>query len=427
MRRLDGHRDLSGGRRTWRDVGVLVAGQGATQLLNLAALAVVARTLGAADFGLVQVAVVMSAYAMVAAEAGLFTVGVRDLARLDDLTARRRLVANRSGLLLVLALVAMVMFAPLTRLLSLCAEDPILFLIYLGAVMPQAFMLDWAALGLGSALGAGLARVVRAAVYLLIVAAWWATSAGLWDQPARRWLGIVFLISLSAGNLVAWAVVRRRLGGGLRPVFEGGRSWLATLKTSSPVGTANVVRRVLYGTDILMLGILGSAAVAGRYAAAAKLGFVLVVGVEVALGALLPRLSRAWSQGSQEFALVLRRQLIVLVAVLAIAGSAGALLGPTVIGWVFGAAFAGSTSVLPLLMIAYPLLGIGLYLHEAQIAAHRQQGALIPLGAAAVAAVIGSFVMIPQRGAVGAAQAMILAHGLYALGGALRCRSLWRP
>jgi len=172
---------------------------------------------------------------------------------------------------------------------------------------------------------------------------------------------------------------------------------------------------------------LASTSAAGCYAAAAKLGFVLVVGVEVALGALLPRLSRAWAGGPAVFAAVLRRQFIALAGVLAATGAAGALLGPSVLGWVFGEDFGASAEVLPLLMIAYPLLGLGLYMHEVQIAAHRQRGALAPLIAAAVAAVFAGILMIPGGGATGAARAMILAHGVYAAGGFVRCRGLWRP
>ena len=425
-RHRDGHRDPSGGRRAWRDVGVLIAGQGLTQLLNLTALAVVARSLGVAQFGLVQVAIVISGYAMVSAEAGLFTLGVRDLARCQDRAARRRLVDERLGLLLALAAAAVVVCGLLLLASPWRTDDPVLLGIYLLAVIPQAVMLDWAALGLGATLGAGAARVSRAAVYTLLVATVWTASDGWLGQPARRWLGVVFLLSLAGGNLVAWLVVRSRLARSPRGVSPRRGPWRGILSASVPVGVANIIRRVLYGADLLMLGLLATSTAVGCYAAAAKFGFVLVVGVEVALGALLPRLSLAWSRGRGEFARVLRRQFLALTAVLATTAVIGLRLGPALLDRVFGSTYHGSGEILVLLMIAYPLLGVGLFLHEAQIAANRQRGALIPLAVAAGAVVAGGFVLIPAQGAAGAAKAMILAHGIYAVSGGVRCRDLWR-
>ncbi len=420
----DGRRIPSGGRRAWADVGVLIGGQLATQLLNLIALGVAARVLGVDDFGLVQVAVAAAAYALVAAEAGLFTVGVRDLARIRDAAEARSLIRLRGGLLLGLALVAVPVTVPFASLLPGFGVDPAVFLLYLAALIPQAFMLDWAALGLGLTVGAGTARALRAAVQAVLVIALLGAMDGVLGQPARRWLGVFYLVGYLVGNGAVWLAVRRRLGGALRPSWGRGEGRRRALAEALPVGGANLVRRVLYNVDILLLGVLAAPAAAGRYAAAAKLGFVLVVGAEVAMGALLPRLSRAWEEGPGAFRRMLRRQAVALLGVTVVAAVAGGLLGPAVLGIVFGEGFAASAEVLRLLLPAYGLLALGLLFHEAQVAAHRQRGALIPLVVAAVVAVGGGLVLIPGAGALGAARAMLAAHAVYAVGGLLRLRGL---
>ena len=102
----------------------------------------------------------------------------------------------------------------------------------------------------------------------------------------------------------------------------------------------------------------------------------------------------------------------------------GIWIGPTLVTWLFGDAYLGGARVLRLVLPAYAMLGLGILLHEAQVAAERQRGALIPLLVAVAVGVGAGIVWIPADGATGAARMVLLSHSVYALGGLYRCRRL---
>lgn len=421
-----GRRLPAGGRGVWGDAGVLAAGQATAQLANLAALAWIARLLGPSDFGLIQVAVAAVSYLLVAGELGLFTHGLRAVARLDDPGAVREAVRRHGGLLLALAVAAFAAGLPLLALLPAHAHDPAVFRLYLLALLPQAFMLDWAALARGLPWISGLGRAARSLAYAALVLGLAAGLDGAVGQPLRRWIPGLYLVSLAAGNVLVWRLLRPRLGGPLGPAWPGGGAWRALLRGTAPIGGAHLGRRLLFNVDLLLLGVWALPSAAGRYAAAAKLAFPLVVAAEVALGALLPRLARAWERGPGEFSRSLRGMLGWALLLWGGAAAAGAAAGPWLLPRLFGADYAAAGALLPALFPAYALLGLGVLLHEAQIAADRARGALIPLGLAALAALAGGAAWIPADGAEGAARTVLTAHGLYAAAGLARCLPLLR-
>ena len=99
---------MRGERRLLPDLVILAGGQVVAQLLNLAALVFLARRLGEHDFGLIQVGVALAAYAMITAEWGLFSLGVRDIARFDSPAEIRTYARAHQGLLAGLAVIVLV-------------------------------------------------------------------------------------------------------------------------------------------------------------------------------------------------------------------------------------------------------------------------------------------------------------------------------
>ncbi|MBK9305311.1 MAG: oligosaccharide flippase family protein [bacterium] len=407
---------MTRGAGLWRDLGVLAAGQGAAQLLNLAALVVLARALGGHWFGVLQVAAATSAYVLLAAEAGLFTLGVRDLARLDprDHAGARDLVARRAGLLLLLALAAGLLGSALLPWFGAPRQDPRLLWLYLAGVLPQALMADWVVLGLGRPAWAAAARTVRSLVAALLVLLVFGRTGEGAGAGLRLWGPLSYLAGFFAGNLVAAAGAARALGarvGRRGPTRAAARGDLAA---AAPLGAANLMRRVLFNIDLVVLGLLATPAEAGRYAAASRLAFVLVTVTESSLGAVLPRLAGLHRRDPAGYRRGLRRVAARVVPGLAALAAAGVLFGGPLVRRLFGEAFAGSAAVFAVLVVGYAALALALLLHESLVAEDRQAAGLPPLAAGAALAAAGAAVAAPLGGAAGVAWAMAAAHLIYA-------------
>lgn len=405
---------MRGSRSLPHDLGLLGGAQVLAQLLNLAALVVLARRLDAHQFGLVQVGVAVSAYAMLAAEWGLFSVGVRDVARLRAPAEVLAYVRAHQGLLALVAAAVLAVGLCLLPLFPFHRADPLLFNLYLLMVLPQVLALEWVTTGLERMPASGAAKVTASAVYAALVILALPSLDGVAGWPGYRWVPMAYLVSFTAGAAVVAPWLRRRLGGWARPARAPLAVWRERLLEAAPVGGSLVLMRVLISGDLILLGILSIPAVAGSYAAAAKVGFQIVVAMEVLWKALLPRLSRlaAAPGGHRSPAFGTRVQaLFTLVAVvllpLALLGAARA---PQVLKLLYGGRYDDAVTVFRILMVSYTLLALGMFLAGALLAAGRQREGVRPQLLAAVAAVVALGALIPRWGAAGAALGMLAGH-----------------
>ena len=180
---------MGGSRALLRDIGVLTVAQVGAQLLNVVALVVIARQVGDHWFGVLQLGVAVSMYALIAAEWGLFSLGVRAVSRLSGAAAVRDYVRGHAGLMHLLAFAVLAAGLLLTPLLPFFASDPVVFVLYLASVLPQAGMLAWVGIGLERMTWVGATKTARALFYalfvlLLLVTAISLNLAGLFELGA---------------------------------------------------------------------------------------------------------------------------------------------------------------------------------------------------------------------------------------------------
>ncbi len=415
---------MGGSRALLRDIGVLTVAQVGAQLLNVVALVVIARQVGDHWFGVLQLGVAVSMYALIAAEWGLFSLGVRAVSRLSGAAAVRDYVRGHAGLMHLLAFAVLAAGLLLTPLLPFFASDPVVFVLYLASVLPQAGMLAWVGIGLERMTWVGVSKVVRSLLYAVGILLLLPRAEGLAGWPAHRWVPVVFLVSFLFSNVVMGLPVFRWLGGPFLPALGRWRESGRMLAETGAIGGGNLVRRVLLNIDIVMLGILATPALAGVYAAAAKLVFVLVMVVELSLSAMLPRLSRLWKESHATFRDAFTNYLGVLFACLAPVAVGGALVADPLLDAVYAGRFPGSGTVFAVLSVSYVLLCLGMYFGNALIACDRQRASFPPLAVAAVVAVAGNLLLAPRWGAAGSAAAMLLAHATLAAATLWLCRRL---
>jgi len=379
-----------------RNLGVLTGGQIVAQLLNLVALVFLARLLGSHWFGVVQIGVAFSAYAMLTAEWGMRSLGIREVARLDRTAAVLRYAQIHQGMLCVQAIAVGAVGLILLPQLPFYHQDQTLFLLYLAMIVPQVFMQDWIGLGLERATWVGVARIGSSLVYALLILFALRPLADLTGWPPYRLVPAILIVAFIGGNFLIAIPVTRWLGRPVGPRFAAPQEWRRRWRETAPIGASTVTLRVLFSIDIIVLGMLASPAVAGGYAAAAKVVFLFVIAMEVLWKALLPRLSRLAGKSQTGF----RRGFNFYLALV--------------------------------LAVSYSLLSVGWFLGNALIAQDRQAEYFPPLFVSAMVALIGCLVLVPRFGSLGASFGMLGGHTLLlvSLGVVSRRQlsgALWRP
>ncbi len=393
-------------------------------LLSVVALVYIARTVGPHWFGVLQLGVAFSAYALIVAEWGMCTLGVREVARLDSGRAVLRYAQVHVGLMAALAVLVLVLGILVLPLFPFFATDRWVFLLYLAAVLPQFLTLDWVGIGLERMTWVGVAKMSRSLFYALLVLLLLSRVDGLAGWPAFRWVPVMFLLSFCGSTALMAGRVRGWLGRWVWPRYCGWPEWSRRLAATGPIGAAHLTMRVLLNIDVVILGLLAAPAVVGSYAAAAKIIFVLLVAVEVLWRALLPRLARLWQESPAEFRRLYNLYLGLAVAVSVPVAAGGLLLGGRLMQLVYGDRYPGAGDIFQVLSLSYVILAVGQFFGYGLIASDRQRDYFGPLLTSAVAAVVATFGFVPRFGGVGASYGMLTSHTLLLLAAGWVCRRL---
>jgi O-antigen/teichoic acid export membrane protein len=393
-----------------RNLGVLTLAQAATMLLNLAALVYSRNVLGPYWFGALQFGVAFSAYALVTAEWGLATLGVREVSRLDTAAAVRRYVGEHLGLMALLGALTLGLGAVVLPVFPIYRSDPVIFLVYLATVVPMVLSFDWVGIGLERLPWVSAAKTVRSLVYAVAVLALLRAWDGLGGWAAARWVPVFFLAGfLVSAALMAWRV-RVWLGGWVWPTWPGRAEASRRLTATTAIGAGAITMRVLLNVDIILLGVVATPETVGDYAAAAKVIVVLLVGIEVLWNALVPRLSRAWMQDRAVFRRRYNSYLGLVILGLVPLAAGGMLFGHGLMDLLYGGRAPGAGAICRVLSLSYAALAVGQFLGYGLIASDRQRASFPPVAVGAVVAVVGVTVLARLRGAFGASLGMLASH-----------------
>ncbi len=397
------------------NLSILSAGQVVSQLANMAALIYLADYLGAHWFGVIQVGVAFMSYALITAEWGMMSLGIREVSRRDDPKHIFTYCTEHTGLLAVQAALVLVAGFFLLPRLPFYEHAPWVFLLYLATVIPQITMQNWVAIGLERMAWVGASRMVRSLTYAFLVLVFLRHLDGSFGQPAAHWVPAIFLMAMILGNLVVNIPLARWFGFFVYPQLpawtEAKRRWRET----GSIGANILVLRVLFNIDIILLGMLAAPTVAGNYAAASRIMFLLVVAVEVLWAALLPRLSRLAKESREDFLRSFNLYFGLVAVILLPTALGGYLLGTDFIAFIYKGKFPDSGPVFQVLAISYSMLALATFLGNTLLADDRQRWYFLPLMASSVTAVLGVLLLVPDHSGLGASWAMAAAHGLLLL------------
>jgi O-antigen/teichoic acid export membrane protein len=378
----------------------MIAADLASRVLGIVAFAAVARAMGPANFGILNLALGVLAFATVASDPGLQYVAQRSfVASTSDRDGLvTRMVGLRGALAVMTVLVAALSFALHSSVLLW------LVFLYVISLLPQSLSLAWlytANERMGTrAVGQLLGSVLYTSWVVLLVR----DSSDLSLVP----LGLVVANLASA----AYLFVRAPSAWKQAALAPSTRLAGSTLREALPFGASLLLAQSLIWLDSFLLAALTNSEAVGVYHAAYR-WVLLVLGLGVyfpqALFPVLVRLSGS-RQGDRLIEEATRVIGIVGVfAAIALCGSSSVLVGT-----IFGPAYEPAVSLLVIIAWVVPLaMHNSLAVHYIN-ARGRETRALVITAMVVVVNLSLNLILIPLAGPAGAAIALLVAETLSA-------------
>lgn len=367
--------------------------------LNFLAFVYLARVLDVAGYGILELAIAVTMYFQLAADAGLELWATRQAAQGADV---RSLTARTVPLRCLLAAGA---FGVLLLLLPALPDYPALRAVtaLLGlTVFSQALSLKWVFLGQEK-----MGRVVTGLVVPQLVFAGLALAlvrgpAGILRVPVLR-----LASELVMSGYFLWRFAAEHGGLQLSVTLRDARH---VLRAAMPMGAALALGLASYNFDAVLLGLLAGPTAVGWYTAAYKpVTMALALPVTYYVG-LFPPLARAYGESHEAFRRIVVRSLRITSIFAVPLGIGGTLLAEPLIAFLFGPAYANS--VPPLRVLAWSAVLVilrGTYKHALNAAAKPGLD-LRCAGAATGLNIALNLLLIPPFGTLGAAVATLVAE-----------------
>ncbi len=398
MRGEAGEAARATGGRVARTIGLQLAGRGATILVGLVTLPLLVRTLGPERFGIWTTALAYVGLFSAVTEFGLASAATLKMAAepeheaewLGALAGLRTALAGAATLLAALGV-------PLVLRAEGSARTVGLVLCLTILAQGSAALLSVFQSRLRGGIGFGVA-LLQSALWLAAVGALAALGAGL--------------VAFAAGLAVVSGVVAAAQLALVRPAMTAPRiaarrRAAPLLRLALPIGLTGVLSTIYYRLDAVLLYRLDDVREAGAYGAAVRVLDPLVLLPVAVMSAFFPVASAAWGRDQARVRRIVQTCLDLLVALAVPAVATAWVLADPVVRLLFGADYARTAEVLPILVLAFAAICL------ANLAA-----ALAPLagitwrvvGFAAVGVVVNvglNLLLIPEHGGVGAAWATV--------------------
>ena len=385
-----------------RNILRLSVGDALAKAMNFVAFVYLARMLGVQAFGVLEFAITIQLYLLLAGDGGLELWATREAARGADL---KSLAARVIPLRLLLALVAFATIAGIVAATPASSRFPgigPLLLLFGLTLFPQAVALKWAFMGSEDmtrvARGLVLAQIAFATAVLLFVR----RPEHVLLVPALRLLGD------SAMAVYFWALFVKAHG---RPSLRFSLGGSGTvLRPAVVLGAGSALGLLSFNFDSLMLGLIRDASAVGWYGAAYKpVTVVLAVPLTYFIG-LFPALSRTHRHDAAAFRDIVSNSLRLAALFAVPVAVGGTFLAEPIITLLFGPDYAPAVPALRVLAWAAALVILRGTFRQALNAAERQD---LDLRCAMIATglnILLNLVLIPQYGIVGAAAATVVSE-----------------
>lgn len=383
-----------------RNFLTLSTGEAAARGLHAVAILLLVRRLKPEQFGIFELALSITAYAVLAVQQGFDTIAIRGVAAEPE--AGRAWLRRVLGLRLRFAL-------PVAALMAgagVWRRDEALGLMLMvlsGAALAGALTPRFLLLGLERARPAALAAATAQVVFLLAVALLVRTPA---DAP---WAAAAWVAGETAAALLLWLHLR-----GLWSAPASDAAPCHLLRESWPVTVTLLLGQLTYNFDTLALGLYGRRAEIGLYLAGYRCVTIFWPLMVQFQASLLPRMVH-WQTAGRRLDAQARRVAAVSLAPALAAAAALFLAAPWLVPRLFGPAYEPAVLYLRVLVWLLPLQVVRLTARQVLLARGQQKDDTWTTALGAATNVAVDLALIPLLGPLGCAVAALSANAVMAV------------
>ncbi len=321
-------------------------GDAGVRILGFITTVLLARTLGASEYGLLTIAVAILGFSSWFSDLGLNTLGTRILAQPPEKRSYRSFEIFRIRIILGIV----VLFSVSTVIWGTHFESPytgLIIQLFLLSLIPQAIALEWYFNGTRNYSWITLSRLAQSAAYLLMIF-FFIEDSGLMMVP------VYYLIAAMIATSILFAVmpVRDKLKGDW-PTYPKVREMIIS---ALPLGLGSLFSQVVIFMPPLVIGYYFGFREAGWFGVAFKIILLFILVDRFLIRLLLPDMAILWRDNRTK----LKKNLQISLHWLLFSGSFFAIILHTgsefFINVLFGNEFAESALLLTILTLYLPLV-----------------------------------------------------------------------
>jgi O-antigen/teichoic acid export membrane protein len=390
----------------WRNYAYKLIGEGGVRLLSTVFLLILARIVGASEFGIYSTAFAVATVFAILVDLGVNPIVTREIARRPD--KRPQIVAAVNFLKTSMALVMWLLLWVSTDLVHMSGERARLVHWFGWVAVGTASTEYFSAILTGVERMASEALVKVASKSVVIVAALIVLFQTHDVFSTVRAMGLFSILSIAVGA----GILRYRLGAF---GFDWDAPYLRELLGQSFPVFGSMALLILYDSqDILLLNYFRvSDRDIGLFAMALKIIDVMKVLPVLLASTYLPSLSRHARLSLKDFFERAKDLLWRAGIAFPLLAALIAVFSPQIIHLLYGSGYAAAVPVLRWLLIGFLVMSLNMILMQVLIAMDKEQQLLIGSGLLCVSHFAACAGLIPRYGIMGACYALIISEVIY--------------
>jgi O-antigen/teichoic acid export membrane protein len=380
----------------------LVGSDFVVRLLGVFSTGLLARRIGPADFGLLNLCLVIVNYFALLATWGLPAVATREVS--IDRSLVRLWTLHITKIRMGLAAIAYLLLVTCWFWPGFSDEKKVILTVYGLTLFTTVLMLEWPFQAIERMKHIGFARIAAAVVYLAGIVIFVRAPENILAVP---WL--LLASQATAALFLAAVLFRRAEETPSKKQLPGARALLAQ---AMPIGFAIVMGTLLLNVDTLLIGYLRTDAEVGFYSGAYRVVLVVTGLVSAFSNALFPSIAYYSEHQREKLTLLLRYVARIYALGLFPIAVGGFFVAEPVMHLFFGNAFSNGGQALRILLFSLWLNSANaLYFYL--LVSQREHSALLRvLVIQTVINVALNLLLIPRFGLVGAASATVVSDAV---------------